>query len=87
MQPKIVMIIVGLFIVGLAIFNVVNSRSSQPAAPEAAAATANSASNGERIIDKPLGLQPKAIVDKATTQYDAAQKLEADKMAQLDEVK
>ncbi len=40
-------------------------------------------SNSSNIASKPLGEQPKAIMDSATTQIEQAQQADADRLAQL----
>ena len=44
----------------------------------------NSASSATDISSKPLGEQPKAIMDKATTQIDDAQEADKERLAQMD---
>lgn len=43
-----------------------------------------SASDSDKIADKPLGQQPKAILDKANSEIEQAEKLQNQQMAQLD---
>ena len=50
-------------------------------------ANANIASSSNDINNKPLGEQPKAIMDKATSQIDAAQQVEKDRLARMDGAK
>ena len=52
--------------------------------PGDATTPATNASTNNDIASKPLGQQPKAIIDKATTQIDHAQQVENDKMAQVE---
>ena len=40
--------------------------------------------NKNSIAEQPLGKQPKAIIDNATTQIDAAQQVESDRIEQVD---
>jgi nitrate/TMAO reductase-like tetraheme cytochrome c subunit len=42
------------------------------------------ATDEDAIVNKPLGEQPKAIMDKATTQIDQAQQADAERLAQMD---
>lgn len=42
-------------------------------------------SNSSNIASKPLGEQPKAIMDSATTQIEQAQQADADRLAQLED--
>ena len=44
----------------------------------------NNASSATDISSKPLGEQPKAIMDKATTQIDDAQEADKERLAQMD---
>ena len=50
-------------------------------------ADANIASSSTGINSKPLAEQPKAIIDKATTQIEKAQQVEKDRLAQMDGAK
>lgn len=43
-----------------------------------------SAGNEDNIVNKPLGEQPKAILDKATTQIDQAQQADKERLEQME---
>lgn len=49
----------------------------------AESATATDANTGENITSQPLGQQPKAILDDATTQIEQAQRAEQQRVAQV----
>jgi len=49
----------------------------------AESATATDANTGENITSQPLGQQPKAILDDATTQIEQAQRAEQQRFAQV----
>ena len=49
----------------------------------AESATATGANTGENIASQPLGQQPKAILDDATTQIEQAQRAEQQRVAQV----
>ena len=78
-------------------FNMINSSRHEKAraamienaASEVAASTDNTATsdsdnNDDSIASKPLGEQPKAILDDATTKIDQAQAAEAARLAKMD---
>ena len=44
----------------------------------------NGNNNEDNITSKPLGEQPKAIMDKATSQIDTAQQVEEERMVQIE---
>lgn len=46
--------------------------------------TVNVVSNSTDIDNKPLGEQPKAIIDKATIQIDDAEQADKERLAQMD---
>lgn len=46
--------------------------------------TVNVVSNSTDISNKPLGEQPKAIIDKATIQIDDAEQADKERLAQMD---
>ncbi|MGP5494827.1 hypothetical protein ACTXMK_13730 [Psychrobacter celer] len=50
---------------------------------ESAAVTDTGANTGENIASQPLGQQPKAILDDATTQIEQAQRAEQQRVAQV----
>lgn len=50
----------------------------------ASGADMNSTNSVNDISSKPLGEQPKAIMDKATTQIDSAEQADSARLAQLD---
>lgn len=97
LKPLIIVIVVAMVL--LLGFNVINgNRHENNRAEMTNAATAvdtqasstangadmNSASSTTDITSKPLGEQPKAIMDKATTQIDDAQQADNARLAQLD---
>ena len=97
MQAKhlIVAALVGLVI--LLGFNMINSSRhekaraamTESAASEAAARTDSTATsandnNDDSIASKPLGEQPKAILDDATQKIDQVQAVEAKRLEQMD---
>lgn len=49
----------------------------------AESATATDANTGENIASQPLGQQPKAILDDATTQIEQAQRAEQQRVTQV----
>ncbi|ALF59673.1 hypothetical protein [Psychrobacter urativorans] len=49
-----------------------------------ASTAADSDDGNNNITSKPLGEQPKAIMDKATTQIDSAQQADNARLAQMD---
>ena len=88
MQAKHLIIFAIVGIVALLAFNLLrgSNESTQPVEATAIttdADTADSSTNND-IASKPLGQQPKAILDKATTQINEANQAESDKMAQVE---
>lgn len=98
MQAK-TMVIIALVLMGaLVLYNVAISRQDVAPVATETVTTANTNTNASTttvsntdapkidtdITDKPLGQQPKAILDKANNEIDKAQQLENDKMAQLE---
>ena len=90
MQAKHLIIFAIVGIVALLAFNLLGGSNNSVQPVEASAVTtdattpATNASTNNDIASKPLGQQPKAIIDKATTQIDNAQQVENDKMAQVE---
>lgn len=68
-------------------FNIINNRPTSPS-PEPVASepppTVQSSEGSSAITTKPLGEQPKATLDKATTQIEQAEQADADRLAQMD---
>ena len=96
MQAK-TMIIIALVLMGaLVIFNVVISNNTpEPASVETTTSdvsnsnaniNTNSTNSDDNIADKPLGQQPKSILDKANNEIDKAQQLENEKMAEIENI-
>lgn len=89
MQAKHLIIFAIVGIVALLAFNLLRG-SNEPAPVEATAVTTDAApansstTTNNDIASKPLGQQPKAILDKATTEINNANQVESDKMAQVD---
>ncbi len=89
MQSKTMIIIALVAGLALVIFNIAISYNepdtvSAEIASTEVANTDNTANTNDDIANKPLGQQPKAILDKANNQIEQAQQLESDKMAQLE---
>ncbi|MDO5768610.1 MAG: hypothetical protein Q4P13_03830 [Psychrobacter sp.] len=90
MQAKHLIIFAIVGIVALLAFNLLGGSNNSVQPVEASAVTtdattpAANASTNNDIASKPLSQQPKAILDKATTQIDNAQQVENDKMAQVE---
>ena len=65
----------------------INNRPASPS-PEPVASeippTVQSSEGSSAITTKPLGEQPKATLDKATTQIEQAEQADADRLAQMD---
>lgn len=83
-------------IAGIAIllgFNVINGSrheqnrmaaiNSDPPTQSASSVSATNANDSADISSKPLGEQPKAIMDKATTQIDQAQQADKERLEQV----
>ena len=89
MNAKTMIIIAVVAGVALVIFNIaISYNDPDPVSAEIASTEAtniaNTANTNDDIANKPLGQQPKAILDKANNEIEQAQQLESDKMAQLE---
>lgn len=93
LKPLIIVIVVAMFL--LLVFNIINGNRHEnnravtvhadtAVDTNASGADMNSASSATDITSKPLGEQPKAIMDKATTQIDSAQQADKERLAQMD---
>ncbi|WP_131668743.1 hypothetical protein [Psychrobacter pygoscelis] len=85
MPAKLLIVIAILGIAGLVVFNLINTPKHDLATAEADTVNESSASvqSDESIANKPLGQQPKAMVDQATAEIERAQQIEHDNMAQM----
>ena len=89
LRPLIIFIVVAMVL--LLGFNIINSNRHEN--NRAAAMNINSPADANihrsptDINSKPLAEQPKAIIDKATTQIEKAQQVEKDRLAQMDGAK
>ena len=87
MQAKHLIIIAILGIAGLVLFNLINTPAHDIAAADEGEAigveSSPSIQNNESLANKPLSQQPKAIVDKATSEIERAQQVEHDNMARM----
>lgn len=61
-----------------------DNASAQVAADSAVAPTNEAANNSSTIASKPLGEQPKAILDDATAKIDQAQQVDQARLAQME---
>ena len=93
MEMKHLIIFAVIGIVALLGFNIINGNSHEKnrevavsstvsEQPTAAVSDADSSAN---IASKPLGEQPKAILDDATNKIDQAQQSERDRLEQMDD--
>ena len=96
MQLKHLIIFIVVAMVLLLGFNIINSNrheNNRAAAmninspTDTNTADVNIASSSTEVNSKPLAEQPKAIMDKATTQIEKAQQVEKDRLAQMDGAK
>ena len=94
LRPLIILIILAIAL--LLGFNIINSNrheNNRAAAmninspTDTNTADVNIASSSTEVNSKPLAEQPKAIMDKATTQIEKAQQVEKDRLAQMDGAK
>lgn len=96
MEMKHIIIFAVIGIVALLGFNIINGNSHEKnremivsstvsEQPTAAAVsdTDNTTNSSENIVNKPLGEQPKAILDDATSKIDQAQQSEQDRLDQM----
>lgn len=84
MQAKHLIVIAVLGILALIVFNLTRSPTHDVSSEfEPAVAEPSVTAADETIANKPLGQQPKAIVDKASAQIEQAQQVERDRMAQI----
>ncbi|WP_350561605.1 hypothetical protein [Psychrobacter sp. CAL346-MNA-CIBAN-0220] len=92
MQAKYLIIIALLGIAGLLGFNIINSSHYEDnkavaintVEPPESNDKPISTTNREGIANKPLDEQPKAIMDKATTQINQAQQTEQERLKKMD---
>ena len=85
MQAKHLIIIAILGIAGLVVFNLINTPTRDLATADEGTVNESSASaqNDESITNKPLGQQPRAMIDQATAEIERAQQIEHDNMAKM----
>lgn len=86
MNAKTIIIIALVASLALVVFNVaISYNEPDPVSAEIAATQdSNTTNTNDDIANKPLGQQPKAMLDKANNEIDKAQQLENDKMAQIE---
>lgn len=94
MQAKNLVIIALVGIVILLAFNVINGNlhennrqaiaSSNTSAQSTTMESDSSSNHSSGIADKPLGEQPKAIIDNATTQINNAQQADSARLEKMD---
>lgn len=95
MQIKHLIIFSLVGIMALLAFNIINdyqrdkdsemALSSTTSEQKTAGILVSDTSNSNNIANKPLGEQPKAILDDATTKIDQAQQTDQARLAQMDD--